>query len=336
MADEKKDEKKDKQKDSPEKRVTVDQRMHYIGFDVFPGKPKDLFKTPDEQKKYVKDVLKKRESGEKLREDCTLLEERVNWRDRLVMTVASVVVILTLFLPWYTAYNEIIEEVPATPQSTMPMDSTMMAATGDSLGGQMMDSAALAGVAGAAAGSTGVAAPTTQPEATAQPERNVHSIQGETAGEELITAYKAKKKIQRDYESTSGIGGIVMLGSVGSMVFGSGLILILTGVIFIVYTLLCIGLPVYTLYGIYGLKGDPDTRALALKKVLRYNWLPVILFVLAAVISFVGAGYGFNAENYFTSLGTSYSVAIFAGSVSWGFFVSMAAFILLAAKGIEI
>ena len=341
MADETKDSKKDSKADSQAKRISVDQRMHYIGFDVFPGKPKDLFKTADEQKHFVDGVLRKRESGEKLREECTLLEERVNWRDRLVMTVASIVVVAALFLPWYSVYNEIVEEAPVSTGNTGMSDSTaMMGAMGDSLGGAMMDSASMAAVAGQAVDSAAQAAAAvaaqTQAQAPAQPERNVHSIEGDRAGEELITAYKAKKKIRREYESATGLGGVLLLGSAGSYVFGSGIILILTAIVFLVYTLLCLALPAYTLYGIYGMKGDEDEKALKLKKVLRYNWIPLILFVLATALSFVGAGYGFNAEQYFTSLDSSYSVAVFLGSLSWGVFVSMAAFVLLAAKGIEI
>ena len=336
MADEKKNdkkvEKKVDKKGPPEKRVSVDQRMHYIGFDVFPGKPKDLFKSPDEQKKYVDGIVKKRESGERLREDCTLLEERVSLSDRLVLTVTSVIIIAALFLPWYSAHNEIVEESSAPVETVNAPDSLMLASVGvDSLGNMTMDSAGVASATARLVDSMAAAQA-----ATAEPERDVHSYEGDRAGEELITAYKAKKKIHREYESASGIGGVVLLGTAGSYIFGSGIILILTGVIFLAYTLLCIALPAYTLYGIYGMKGDSDAKALELKKVLRYNWLPVILFTAAMLISFVGASYGFNAEEFFTSLGSSYSVAVFAGSLSWGVFVSMAAFILLAAKSIEI
>ena len=90
-------------------------------------------------------------------------------------------------------------------------------------------------------------------------------------------------------------------------------------------------------YGIYGLKGDPDQKALALKKILQYNWIPLCLLVFAMVISFVGASYGFsNPQEIFTSIGNSYSIATFLGSLSYGVMISLAAFILIAVKGVEI
>jgi hypothetical protein len=135
----------------------------------------------------------------------------------------------------------------------------------------------------------------------------------------------------------SGIGVFTSIGSIGSKVFSSGFILILTGVSIMLMVLLSIGLPVYNLYGIYGLKGDVDKKALALKKIARYNWAPLILFVFALSISFVGAEYGFsNPLEVFTSIGSSYTVGTFLGSFSYGIIISQAAFILVAAKGMEI
>ena len=85
------------------------------------------------------------------------------------------------------------------------------------------------------------------------------------------------------------------------------------------------------------MKGTSDERALALKKSLKLNWIPVILFIVAAILSFFGAGYGFaNASEMYTSLGNDFGIAALMNSLSWGVFVSLAAFILLAVKGIEI
>ena len=63
-------------KKSADDRITDKQRYNYIGFEVFPGKPKDLFKNDAEKQKLIDGVLNKRESEETLRDDCKLMEER--------------------------------------------------------------------------------------------------------------------------------------------------------------------------------------------------------------------------------------------------------------------
>jgi hypothetical protein len=95
-------------------------------------------------------------------------------------------------------------------------------------------------------------------------------------------------------------------------------------------------LPALVLYTTYGTKGTADQVALKLKKVLKLNWLPVVLFVLALAISFVGASYGFSTEGMYTSIGDAYGIGALINSLSWGVFVSLCGFILLAAKGLEI
>ncbi len=84
------------------------------------------------------------------------------------------------------------------------------------------------------------------------------------------------------------------------------------------------------------MKGDADKQALALKKVLKYNWIPVILFSVAFILSFIGAEYGFDSVAVFTSLGASYGPGVFMGTLSYGVVISLGAFILTALKGVEI
>ena len=112
--------------------------------------------------------------------------------------------------------------------------------------------------------------------------------------------------------------------------------MILTGLLFLVLTLSCLLLPAYTLYGLFGIKGSSDQKALKLKSILKLNWLPLLLFVAALIISFVGADYGAGTSSLYTSLGDSYGIAIFLGSLSWGVFITLAASIMLAVKSIEI
>ncbi len=315
-------------KKSAGNRVSDSDRFKYIGFEVFPGKPKDLFKSDEEKAKLVDAVVAKRSRGEVIREECTLFEERVSVSDRLILAVACLVILATLFIPWYSAYNEIVEEVVVTPISEMPFDTA--AVEGDSVlmaAGESPDTTALAATD----------EPTETPTATEeQAETDSALIEVSSPSEEVIHGLKARKKIYREYSRLSGFGAFLALGSVGAYVFSSGFVLVLIAIILMLYTLLCVGLPIYTLYGVYGIKGSADERALELKRILRFNWIPVVLFVAAFVFSFVGADYSFDAAAFYSSLGASFGIGAFLNSLSWGIFVSLCAFVLVAAKGIEI
>ena len=311
-------------KGEPQKQITEKQRFTFIGFDVFPGTPKDLFKSDAEKSKHVEAVKLKREKGDVIRDECKLLEERVSSFDRIVLTLACLLIIGTLAVPWFTTYNEFVEEEKSEPVSavvspTAMADSTLMA-MGDSVNTaatQAMDSTALA-----AATNDGTPLET--------------GMQNETPGEEVLHSYIARKKVRKEYASMAGYKALISIGSAGGYLFGSGIVLKVTGVLFILFLVVCIGLPAYTLYGIYGMKGNADQQALALKKVLKLNWIPVVLFMLSFILSFFGAQYGFDSQAVFTSLGTSYGPGVFLGSLSYGVVVALGAFILTALKGVEI
>lgn len=307
------------QKDTPHKKVSERDRLKFIGFEVYPGEPKDLFKSEAEKDKLVQEVRERREHHDHLRGDCTLLEERVSKTDRLVLTIASIITVLSLFLPWYSAYNEIVEEpkINKTVEVPVAVQAAETVPTGTT-GTTPADSLAAAQTATSPA-DTAAAMPT------------------EPANlDEVITSVMARKKIHKEYSRVSGLGAFLSFGTIGSYVFSSGLALMLSVVLFIVYTLLCIGIPLYNLYGIYGLKGDPDSKALKLKKMLRLNWIPLLIFVACLVLSFLGGDYSFNAAEVFTSIGDGYNPMVFLGSLTWGVYVSMACFILCAAKSAEI
>lgn len=324
-------------KSAPDKRIPESERFRYIGFDVYPGKPKDLFKGEAERNKYVDAIRARREKGDVTRDDCKLYEKRVSGLDRIVLTLASLIILGSLFLPWFSAYNEVVEETRSTARSSQQAMADSVAIAGDTLG------AVAASELDVDPGDT--VTPVTSVEArdaeadveAGEAEgREVVTAQESPQSEELIVGMQARKKIHRDYERITGLGVLAGIGSVGSLVFSSGFILILTGILVLVYILASIGLPIYTLYGLYGLKGNEDQRALKLKKVLKLNWIPVLLFVATVVISFVGAEYGFDPTSYFTSLGDSYSIATLLGVLSWGMIVTLCGFILVAVKGIEI
>ena len=316
-------------KSAPDKRIAESERFRYIGFDVYPGKPKDLFKGEAERNKYVDAIRARREKGDVTRDDCKLYEKRVSGLDRIVLTLASLIILGSLFLPWFSAYNEVVEETQAAAQS-----SQEQAVAGE---GEMAPSEL-----GLTPGDTAALATPLEPgdAETVLPAGEEDGTEAMTAeeprSEEVIVGMKARKKIHRDYENITGLGILAGIGSVGSLVFSSGFILMLTGLLVLVYILASIGLPIYTLYGLHGIKGNEDQKALGLKKVLKLNWIPVVLFVVMIAIAFIGAEYGFDPAGYFTSLDDSYSVAVLFGLLSWGIPVTLAGFILLAVKGIEI
>jgi hypothetical protein len=301
----------DDKKDPGHKLITKEQRFKFIGFDVFPGKPKDLFKSTAEKEKLVDSVRERRKKGDTLRDDCTLLEERISSSDRLILTVASIIIFASLFLPWFSAYNEFVEESNEAPvEQTAVVDSLQITPEGDTI---------------VVSTATDITEPPVEPEVA------------EVQGEEILHSYVAKKKFRKEYSKLSGLGMFVSVGSVGSYIFTSGFILILTGVSFLIYALLSILLPAYSLYGIYASKGNADQKALALKKVLRYNWIPLGIILFTMFLSFIGAEYGFSdPESIFTSIGNSYGIVVYMTSMSYGVFISLAAFILLALKGVEI
>ncbi len=334
-------------KEDSSNRVDESKRFSYIGFEVFPGEPKDLFKSDAEKKKLVDKVQARRDRHEIIREDCKLLEERVSLLDRVVLTIASVVVFAAMFAPWYAVYNEIVEESVVEAATASPTDSLGLLAQLDDSLAVINDSAAINLAATEAvetledSASAMVAATETEvpPSGAADETATTEETKGviqTTANEQIIHGYTGRKSIHKEYGYMSGIGMLAALGSFGSTVFSSGFILIVSAIIMFLYLILCIALPGYTLYGLWGLKGDADSQALVLKKIVRYNWIPVMMFVLLLFLSFFGAEYGFDAESMYTSLGSSYGAGALFGTLSWGIVVSLCGFVLVAAKGSEI
>ena len=309
-------------KKSPQgSRISDKQRYRYIGFEVFPGQPKDLFKNQAEQEKLVEKVVAKRAKGGFDLESCTLVEERVSFGEKLVLAVASVVMLCALLLPWYSVYTE-VPVVPAEVPEPVAVVTDSLA-----MAGAASDSLAVTTESGLAA---------VDEAAGAREVEGVTRHAGERSNEEILTGHSIRRAVNKEYAHLSGFGMFTALGSAGAAVFSSGFVLIISGVLMLVYGLLCIGLPVLNLYSLFGLKGSADDTALLMKKYLRFNWLPVLLFLVIVILSFLGADYGFDVTESFTSIGESYGIGALLSTLSWGVFVSMAASIMVAVKGIEI
>jgi len=307
-------------------RISESERFRYIGFDVFPGKPKDLFKNDAEKDQYVKGVRNKRAGDHTMRDKCTLLEERVSTQERVVLTVASFVMFAALFLPWYSAYVEVARNTPAKAEPVVV--SEVEAVQPDSLAAKVGDSIPETPATEQVITEAQPAAPS--------PGAGAMTHAGQRANQEIITGHVQRQTTLKQYSSLTGLGAFAALGSVAGKLFSSGFVLVISGILMLALGLLCIVLPFLNLYGIYGIKGTPDQKALKLKRLLRLNWLPSAIFLAVFVLAFFGASYGFDATKVYASLGESYTIGTLFNSLSWGLFVALAASILVAAKGIEI
>lgn len=330
------------EKSEEKKKFNPDDRFRFIGFEVFPGKVGDLFKSDQEKEEWVEKVKAKKEKGGILRERCTLTEERVAGYEKIVMTITSVLLVATLFLPWFSGYKEITVEAGGTAAATqnqaaeaMPSDSAVMT-------GMPGDSAAMAGMSGEAvpAGTTGTAAAGQGTMANQGGEETTPSsevvLEKDEAGFASITATRKRKEIRREPVSISAIGAIASLGDIGGKLFSSGVILVITGILMIAYMLFAVAMAVYMLYILYGTKGDPDQQALKIKKAVRYNWAGLAIWFVMFFISFFGASYSFDTSDMIVQLGGSYGPGTFLGLLSFGFYISLACFIMNAVKGSEI
>lgn len=305
-------------------------RFRYIGFEVFPGKVKDLFKSDSEKDQLVQKVKAKREKGEQLREHCTLTVERVAGYEKIVMTVTSLVLVLSLFLPWFSGNTEEEIVTQAAVEQTAPADSLAMAANpADSMPAGQTDQ-----TAGETTPPTEMAAEETSP--PTEQESGVVMGEKDEAGFASVTSTQKRTEIKREHYHMSAIGAIGSLGDVGSKAFSSGPVVMITAVLLIIYILLCIAMAAYTLFTLYGSKGNPDQKALALKKAVRYNWIGLGIFGLALLLSFFGGSYSFDSSDMIVQIGGSYGPGTFLGLLSYGFYIAMACFIMNAVKGSEI
>jgi hypothetical protein len=316
------------------------ERFKYIGFDVFPGKAGNLFKSDEERKSLIEKVMAKfGQSQGEVRDRCTLLEVRVSNAEKMFLAAISVILILTLFLPWFSGHFEIVTTrlVPQVFATETAVDTTAEEGVTDSavVADAVQDEAAIADV----------------PDETAVDEQPVEEVNAEADSamslDSLVAAMTEEGTIPAnmttvtevtfDRHSISGIGALISIGTYGSYIFSSGFILILSGILMIIFLLSCIGLGAYNLYLLYGVKTkDADEFALHLKKTLKLNWIPVLIWLGMLLLSFIGARYGFDPSDKVTQVGDSYSMMSFIGLTTGGMFVALGAFLILALKGKEI
>ncbi len=90
-----------------EERISEETRLRYIGFDVYPRKPKKFWKSEEEKREYLEEVEKKSPESVLGERDHSLVRAAVFSRvDRMVLTISSFLLTVSLFLPWFSLRGE--------------------------------------------------------------------------------------------------------------------------------------------------------------------------------------------------------------------------------------
>jgi hypothetical protein len=311
-----------------EKQFDPDKRFKYVGFEVHPGKIRDLFKSKAEEEKWVNRVREKRKGGLRAREKTSFDVPRVAGYEKVVLTITSLLLVVSLFLPWFSGYHEYeVEAVAAERPAAALMDSLGDEAPADSAALEAADTSAIGQETARMTDSMSAMGAT-----ETMAEAETRELERDESGFASITAAKKRKEIRKEHKEASALASLGMAG----MVFSSGVVLKITGILFIIYMLFCILAALYTLYSLYFIKGDPDSKALKLKKALKYNWIPIGIWVFCLVISFVGASYSFDASDMMKQIGVAYGIGTYLGILGYGFYISLFCFIMNAVKATEI
>jgi hypothetical protein len=90
-----------------DERISEETRFKYIGFDVYPKKAKKFWKSEEEKRKYLEEAKQKSSGAAVGEREHSLVRAAVFPRvDRIVLTITSLLLALTLFLPWFSLRGE--------------------------------------------------------------------------------------------------------------------------------------------------------------------------------------------------------------------------------------
>jgi hypothetical protein len=77
-------------------------RYNYLGFDVAPGKIKEFWASEDEKKSYIEKIRARLKKSHSIQRDFSMVNAKlINPADRVIISFASVLLIISLFLPYY-------------------------------------------------------------------------------------------------------------------------------------------------------------------------------------------------------------------------------------------
>lgn len=314
--------------------INADERLRYIGFDVGPKKIGSLYKSPAEEEKFVRHIHEKHDHHDVFRDTSNFREERIGGGERIALIAASLVVLLTFFMPFapmISGYIETRTEVPVTPSAdaepTAPATETATEET---------DATGAAEEGGEADGVADLEAAEAEADDAAAESATRTSSAGAATGFQDVQGARTRTKIEKTPFRWSGLQLLTDLGSYSGALFSSGIFVILSAVVFGLYLLCCLLIPAFVLMKVFTLKGSPDDVALQLKAALKLGWLPLILLAVLIGLSLAGGDYGADTSAALKQLGDEYSIAALLGLLGPGFFVSLGGFIVAGAKSAEI
>ncbi len=94
-------------KNEKEDQISEDLRYRYIGFDIFPKKPTDFWKDEEEKRKHLERLREERSQGTRLEREHSLMQVSVFSRtERIILSIASLLLVLSLFVPWFSVRGE--------------------------------------------------------------------------------------------------------------------------------------------------------------------------------------------------------------------------------------
>jgi hypothetical protein len=77
-------------------------RYNYLGFDVVPGKIKEFWASEEEKKQYIEKVRAAAGTSHVIERDFSMVNAKLlNKADRIIISLASALMLLSLFLPYY-------------------------------------------------------------------------------------------------------------------------------------------------------------------------------------------------------------------------------------------
>ncbi|MCD6162341.1 MAG: hypothetical protein J7K40_08005 [candidate division Zixibacteria bacterium] len=77
-------------------------RYNYLGFEVVPGKLKEFWDSDEEKKSYIDKIREKLKTTQVIERDFSVVNSsQMNKADRIIISVASVFLILSLLVPYY-------------------------------------------------------------------------------------------------------------------------------------------------------------------------------------------------------------------------------------------
>jgi len=101
--EEKKPTKKKAERPAEPTKLDEKDRFRYIGFDVYGGSPKEFFKTEAELEKHRKAVQEySKGHTSTFRSFTAVNQELLPLSNKIVLTISSIVLIISAFLPWMT------------------------------------------------------------------------------------------------------------------------------------------------------------------------------------------------------------------------------------------